>query len=578
MFILISSVTLAFSTGGLFILQYAYNAYNEEIYRQSAQSLGVSISSIENELRKMEGLSFQVTTDLLIHNYLRMLNNDPSDYERFMSSSEIRKRLLDVGALNQYVHSFQIYDNYDRELASGNQIVAVGDERLLRMKEEAANQNGGITWILPDEEDQTLVIAREIRSYSPLRLTLQTLGLSTIRLDIESLVDNFSNSMREKGADLMIINEDGEFIYPITPPFSDQFISKSIDGREGYHLIKEDGERYFVTYNQAQHTNWTYMIVTPYSNLFEVISVVRNAVIVTYSLLFIVILFLGMRFIRSITNPIEHLNLKMKSVQSGDYDQLDDHTDLKFSNDELGQMHENFKQMMDQIEFLMSENYKKVTIIKETEYKVLQAQVNPHFLYNTLDTINWEAKVNGHYRISKMAESLGYILRSSINVKESLIPLENEMKIVESYQTIQSYRFEERLDFHMDISEDLYTCHVPKFMLQPLVDNSIRYGLQKMIGTCTILVSVHQDGDHLIFTVEDNGVGIENELLQKIVSWDYESQGNGIGLKNIQHRIQTLFGQEFGISIDSEVGKGTTVRIRLPVIRGDHNVQSAIGR
>ncbi|WP_062047593.1 sensor histidine kinase [Bacillus sp. JCM 19034] len=177
-----------------------------------------------------------------------------------------------------------------------------------------------------------------------------------------------------------------------------------------------------------------------------------------------------------------------------------------------------------------------------------------------------------------MAESLGYILRSSINVKESLIPLENEMKIVESYQTIQSYRFEERLDFHMDISEDLYTCHVPKFMLQPLVDNSIRYGLQKMIGTCTILVSVHQDGDHLIFTVEDNGVGIENELLQKIVSWDYESQGNGIGLKNIQHRIQTLFGQEFGISIDSEVGKGTTVRIRLPVIRGDHNVQSAIGR
>ncbi|WP_062047591.1 sensor histidine kinase [Bacillus sp. JCM 19034] len=137
------------------------------------------------------------------------------------------------------------------------------------------------------------------------------------------------------------------------------------------------------------------MIVTPYSNLFEVISVVRNAVIVTYSLLFIVILFLGMRFIRSITNPIEHLNLKMKSVQSGDYDQLDDHTDLKFSNDELGQMHENFKQMMDQIEFLMSENYKKVTIIKETEYKVLQAQVNPHFLYNTLDTINWEAKVNG---------------------------------------------------------------------------------------------------------------------------------------------------------------------------------------
>ncbi|MCK0471194.1 sensor histidine kinase [Halalkalibacter sp. APA_J-10(15)] len=577
MLFLISGVTLAFSTGGLFILQYAFNTYNEEIYRQSAQTLAVSLGSIENELIKMERLSFQMSTDLQIQDSLRILNSDRSDYEKFMSSTDLRKRLLDVGALNQYVLSLQVYDLDNREMASGNQTVAVSEDRLYRLKTEATNEHGGLKWVLPNEEDPSLIIAREIRSYSPLSLSLHSLGMAMVRLDIEALVSHFSHSVSGDGANLMILDEHGDFIYPLHSPFSAHFLNGQIHGDNGYHLMKAEGERYFVTYHQSNRTNWMYMIVTPYSNLFEAITAVRNAVIVTYSLLFIVVLFIGTRFVRSITNPIEHLNRKMKWIQTGDYNMLE--TDyLKFPQDETGQMHENFKQMMKQIEFLISENYKKISIIKDTEYKVLQAQVNPHFLYNTLDSINWEAKVKGQFHISKMAESLGFILRSSINVKEALIPLEQELKIVESYTTIQAYRFEERLHFEMNVASELYSCKVPKFILQPLVDNSIRYGLQQMIGTCIITVSAKSKGECILFTVEDNGMGMAGQLLNKIKTWDYESQGNGIGLRNLQERIVALFGDEYGVSIDSEVGKGTRVEVVLPMNGGDRHVQSIVSR
>src|SRR5699024_5039959 len=116
---------------------------------------------------------------------------------------------------------------------------------------------------------------------------------------------------------------------------------------------------------------------------------------------------------------------------------------------------------------------------KDSEFKTLQAQINPHFLCNTLDSINWAAKVNGQKKISEIAESLGYLMRTAIDTKVALINLEDELKIVHSYITIQSYRFEERLDFKMDVPENIMRSQIPKFVLQPLIENSIQYGLQK---------------------------------------------------------------------------------------------------
>ncbi len=565
---------LAFSIGGLAILQHAFHVYNKEIFRQTAQSLRVSSNSIENELKKMEQLSYQVATDFYVQNYLVQLANSESNFfQEYVIGMELRKRLLDIGALKSYVESIQVYDLNDKEYASGNDIDMLREDRLLDIKEETAARQGGLKWVFPDESDSAFVVARQVRYYFD--LSLEPLGMVAVRMNVPEIVNDFSNTLNEKNAQLAIFDEHNRQVFPIEEQLSPVY-SASMKGEKGYNIIKDKDERYFITYSPAKHTKWTYMIVTPYNSMFHAITTVQVAVMIVYILLFIILMFLGIRFVNGIIRPIEGLNKKMEKVQTGNL-QLDDEDDeIAMPLDETGQMHNNFKKMMNQINQLIAENYKKQLVIKDSEFKTLQAQVNPHFLYNTLESINWSAKVEGHHKISSMAESLGFILHASISMRDSLITLEKELSVVKSYITIQSYRFEERLEFHTDIPSSFLTCIVPKFIIQPLVENSIRYGLQKMIGTCKISITAKQLGDNIQITVEDNGPGMDEAFISKIFKGDFEPQGTGIGINNINDRINLLLGSHYGIEIESKVNVGTKVHITLPYESEGEYVQGAI--
>lgn len=563
MFLLTLVVLFAFSIGSLSILQYAFHVYNKEIYQQSAQSLSVSSSSIENELKKMERLSYQLAIDQSVQSYLLELKQTSNHYERFTIGMDLRRRLLNVGGLNKYVRSLQVYDVNKNEYATGNQILNLTKKRLQTIESKTYTKKGGVQWIFPDETDSALIVGREIRYYLN-SFSLERIGMIAVRINLEEIVGDFSKALDEKGAKLVIFDSEDNQVYPTD--MIDQFVIDRDEDSQGYKLIKDKDtrERYFITYSPTEHTKWTYMIVTPYSSLFEAISSVKIAVFATYFALFIIMTYLGGRFIGGITGPIESLNRKMKKVQTGDFNYVEEEDDIKLTRDESGQMHDNFKKMMNQINFLIEENYKKQLLIKDSEFKTLQAQVNPHFLYNTLESINWAAKMSGHQQISSMAESLGYILRSSINTKESIITLEKELAVVKHYITIQSYRFEERLAFQTCIPDSIYACKVPRFVLQPLVENSIRYGLQQMVGTCSILLDAKVDNTYLVITVADDGPGMDESFLRDIQSGEYVSKGTGIGLKNIDERIKILFGEKYGIEVNSEKRKGTSVRITLP--------------
>lgn len=570
MFLLISFVLLVFSTGALALLQYAFNVYNAEIYRQSAQSLSVSSSSIENELRKMERLSYRIATDQYVQSYLLRLRDSETKYERYSVGMDLRRRLLEIGALDKYVRSIQVYDVHGKEYATGNKVVTLSRDRWQQIKEASAAEQGGVKWIFPDETDSAFVAARSVRSY--LDASLDHIGTIAVRIDFEAIVANFSSTFNEEGARLVIFDEGERRVYPVDESLSAGHMPRM--GHKGYALIKDEGKRYFTTYHPADHTKWTYMVVTPYDSLFTAIMSVRKVVLATFATLFLLVMFVGMRFAGGLTGPIESLNRKMKQVETGDFEYSDEEDDVPFSGDETGQMHHNFNHMMQRINRLIEENYKKQLVIKDAEYKTLQAQVNPHFLYNTLESINWAAKVAGHEKISSMAESLGYILHSSMSMKELLIPLQQELKIVENYITIQKYRFEDRLLFYNQVPDSMLHFQVPKFSLQPLVENAIRHGLERMVGTCTIAIFAKIENERLVMTVKDNGPGIEQPLLRQLTAGQYKSKGTGIGLNNIHERIQIVFGEPYGIEVVSEKYKGTEVRVVLPCEGGkSHDVQ-----
>lgn len=576
MVILTSLVLFAFSVGGLFILQYAFQLYNQEIYRQYAQAIQVSSDSIEAELKKMERLSYQVATDTYVQSYLENLTEAETNYDTYMIGSELRSRLLHIGALNKYVLSIQVYDKQNREYASGNSMIQITEERLQELKQRAREKKGGVNWLLPNDTDRSMAAVRDVHNY--LDLQFERIGSVSIRVDMDTMVSDVTRSLSEQDTIFLIFDDDGQTIYESEDNTQGITPQQWGDHSQGYEIIEWQDKLYFATYSEANNLAWRYIILVPYDNLFTVISNARKAVFITYLILFFIMIYLGSKFTGTIVNPIESLNRKMKKIQSGNLEQMEAEEVIDFPKDEAGELHANFQKMMQQIQFLIGENYKKQLLIKESEYKTLQAQVNPHFLYNTLESINWSAKIAGEKKISQMAESLGFVLRSSINMKDSLITLEEELSIVDHYLTIQSYRFEDRLQFDKNVPAELRKIEVPKFILQPIVENSIRYGLQEMVGVCKIQLVAEKKNDTLELNLSDNGPGMDESYLRKIEKGNYEPKGTGLGLKNINERIKILFGESYGLTIKSEKGVGTLITIRVPIEGEKEDVQGFVSR
>ncbi|HEX7056776.1 MAG TPA: sensor histidine kinase [Bacilli bacterium] len=574
MFLIITVIMLAAGVLSWGIAQYAFQIYDGEIYRQSAKALNLSSYSIENEMKKIEKLSYRVATDTQIQALLAEIKQSGTEYDNFVMATNLQDRMLDLGAFDKYVYSLQLFDALGHEYAVGRQTITTAKKTIGQIERLAAENNGGIRWIFPRQTGDKLIAAREIRSFQ--NLALEKLGTIAVRVDMTGLFADNAKGLDKQGATFWIFRGD-ELLYPEKPSLPLPGVREALNEAQGYKIANIAGSRYFITFVSSAYTNWTYMIAIPFNGIFHDIIAVKRLVIPIYSGLFVLAIFLALRFVRGITGPIESLSAKMKRVQMGNFEVEQDAIDIPSSMDEVGLLHRNFRIMLQRINELITENYKKQLKIKETEFKALQAQINPHFLYNTLDSINWQARVNGEQQISRMVESLAFLLRSSISLKEPLIPLQQEIAIVRHYITIQQIRFEERLDFAMDIAIDYGDCQIPKLSLQPIVENAIQYGLEQLTTVCNIRISAIRKGDCLIISVEDNGPGMDARLLMQIRKGEVKSKGSGIGLHNIDERIKLLFGEEYGLEVYSERGVGTKVMLRLPFAGRSGHVQSAAG-
>ncbi|CAM4206342.1 sensor histidine kinase [Paenibacillus alkaliterrae] len=568
MFVLISVIMIVVAVIGMVVQQYAYDFYDQEIYKQSSKALSLSSLNIENELKKMEKLTFMIATDTTIQSYLRSIKSGLSDYDNYVVRTTVQERMVNIGALDKYVLSAQLYDVNDNEYAVGANSITVSQNRLYKFMKLTAVNKGGNTWIAPDTKGDSLIAARQVRSFA--QLQLDYIGTLAIRIDMKKLFNDFAKGMNSNEAQLIIM-KDNEAIYADASDFSVEQLS-SLTGNDGYKVIKSNGKQYFVTYMASTNTDWTYYTLIPFDDIFDRIVRVKNTILLIAVILFIAILIIAVGFANGITEPIERLNAKMKRVQLGHFDYTDEPNARALAMDEAGQMHRNFRIMVERINELIHENYVKQLTIRDTEFKALQAQINPHFLYNTLESINWSAKLSKQTHISQMVEALGSLLRTSINLKEPLIPLSKELEIINHYVTIQKYRFEERLDFHVNVPEKLLHCSIPKLSLQPLVENAINYGLEQMIDTCTIKIHAYVEEALLFIAVEDNGTGMEEHFVAQLLSGQVKTKGSGLGLKNIEDRIKLLYGDAYGITVESEPNRGTKVILMLPYEMRDSDV------
>jgi two-component system sensor histidine kinase YesM len=374
-----------------------------------------------------------------------------------------------------------------------------------------------------------------------------------------------------------LIVRDSNIIFPKETNSLFKEAAMSLDSEKvdsGYQIKKIDKKNYFLVHIKSNYFDWGYLNVIPFNQIFENINKVKTFLVIIFILMFVVVTIFGIRFARNITIPLENLVASMQYVKVGDFKEASRNA-LKtpiMQDDEVGKLQQNFQTMIQQIDELINENYSKQLTIKETEFKALQAQINPHFLYNTLESINWLAKGNGQTQISRMVEALGFLLRNSISLKQPLITIEEELNVVSNYVIIQKYRFEERLDFHMEVDSDIGGFYIPKLTLQPLVENAIHYALEPKIDPCKISVYSIVEKESIKLVVEDEGPGMESTFIEKLKRGEVKTRGQGVGLSNINDRIKLAYGEKYGIEIESEPNKGTKVIIVLPFDKGENHV------
>lgn len=269
---------------------------------------------------------------------------------------------------------------------------------------------------------------------------------------------------------------------------------------------------------------------------------------------------------------VERFREQMQKAASGNFDL---ETSLG-GTDEISDLYEYLGIMIGDIQRLLAEIYQErlhaeqlKTQQREAEFKALASQMNPHFLYNTLETIRMKARVNHEPEIEELVKLLAKILRKSIQAGGSEVTVKAETELVEAYLKIQRYRFDERIQYRIQMNQEVEDCRILPLILQPLVENSIIHGLETKEGTGCILVRIEERQEQLFITVEDNGVGMDEEQLgqlQKELGRRSLNRSH-VGVCNVHERIRLKYGEEFGLSIQSIKGKMTQVVLHLPACR-----------
>jgi Predicted signal transduction protein with a C-terminal ATPase domain len=266
-----------------------------------------------------------------------------------------------------------------------------------------------------------------------------------------------------------------------------------------------------------------------------------------------------------ISKPLNKLCNAMELFKKGDFKQKVEVNTL----DEVGEAAACFNQMVDDIKTLIDNNYIMALREKESELNALQAQINPHFLYNTLDSLYWQATDADHYEIAENIYALSQLFRLVLGQGKGIVTVRNEKDLIDRYLHIQKMRFEKRLDYEIKIEEEILDANIPKLILQPFVENAIVHGFEKAGEKCLISLHGKKKGDRIIFMVKDNGIGMNKEQVKAILevndSERYASQRIGrYAIKNIRERLELKYHEDFKLLIYSKEGSGTTVIIELP--------------
>lgn len=549
-----------------------YNIYTNQIYNESALVLNLHSIITDTKLAEIENLSFETLSNPDIQTNLLTYYNTDHYYEQYRASTALYSQLFARLIMDKSILSisFVFLDGNQVDTGQLNRVDLSAFEREKII--EAANvRNGSCGWIANVAGENVVTLYRLIKDISGGRF--KPLGTLIINVDANFLLSE-TPPLSEKYRPEIICLVDEEVLAKEELNFAPSELLRSVNNADSYKIVTLNQKPYFVSIKNLTHDGWNLVYLLSTKDLLHSINKTNLSFAAALFLIVLVIIGIGYHFANGISRPITHLTKAMKVVEDGDYTLALPSPEVKpgFAFSEVVRLSRNFSQMVQQINHLINEVYTKQLLIIEMKYKMLQQQINPHFLYNTLDTINWKAIEGGQEEISIMVRALSKLIRYSIKGPD-LVTVKEDLSFVEDYVKIQKIRFEERLVFRDEISPEIYSRKIPHLTLQPIVENCIIHNLEKHAGICHILLTSTMTNDYIRISVTDDGIGIDPEQIQMVLRGEVQATNKSIGLKNIDQRIKLSFGADYGISVENIKPRGVRVSVVLPK-RGDEHANT----
>ncbi|MDO4340095.1 MAG: histidine kinase [Eubacteriales bacterium] len=544
-------------------LQVSFNIYDSKLYEKSLQELDFFAQGVNESLQEMDDLSSNIALEKDIQQLLAEMEEVPYLSARYSYMlNNLRRLIQDELYFHPEVKNIIYTDRKDVSLKVGTDTGNIPEDIQEKLLEYFTEEKGGYAAMDPSEEYPYLLSGRDIREVR--NATLDYMGSLILTSDISEIIEEEKSNLTAAQSRLYVYS-DGDLIYscdeeqPMLPEFTDT---------TGYEVIRYEGQKYFMCYLVSRPTGWIYVNFFPYTEIYGYTMSVRYWMIGGFFVLFLVILAALRRMSVVLTRPLGMLTESMKIVEEGDFKGAKDMLDGETGEDEVGQLTQEFNIMLDKIDTLIYENYEKQLILKDTNYKMLQAQINPHFLYNTLNTIHWMVRGKQNEDAGKMIMQLAKILRAAF-AKDPYTTVAEELDNVRGYIMIQQYRYRSRADFVVEEEGNLKDYKIPRMILQPLVENAILYGVDNTLQKCQVKVSAREETEWIMLEVQDTGQGMTEEELRMLRDGTIVPKGHGIGVQNIRERLNIAFGDKSSFEIDSSPGEGTKVHIIMPKIRAE---------
>lgn len=332
-------------------------------------------------------------------------------------------------------------------------------------------------------------------------------------------------------------------------------------GKEQVGIMLESENRVFFQVGQSKYNLGAYSIM-PQSLLWQNQKVLTKNLVTIAALMLLLAVVIGYFTSKYLTKPLEKMTQTMKEIKEGN-------TKLRIEEvqrDEIGELAKSFNEMLDKIETLISKEYETQLLLHQAEYNALQAQINPHFLYNTLDTMSSIADIQGCQQVGVLCQSLSNIFRYSLDIKHPFSTVAKEIVHLKNYIYVMNVRMQDNIEYHFEIEDSVLKETIPRISIQPIVENALNHGLRNMRGKKQVEIcarSLEQDTEII---VKDNGIGMPQEKIDTLLkdTNTVHTRGKSIGLNNINMRMKMLYGEQYGIQIESKINVGTTVTLRVP--------------